>query len=247
LGSGLGSYERYWTEYRPTDFKVRNVHNLYLETLAELGPVGLGLLVVALCAPLVAAFAARRRSLAAVAAGAYVAFLAHAAVDWDWQMPAVTLAALFCAASLLVAARADLSLALTQRPVWRIPAVALTVVLAAFAFVGLRGNQAIASSETAALKLNFAKSAAEARTAQRWAPWSSRPWQLQGEVQSQQHDAQAARRSLQKALAKDNANWTIWLDLSLVTQGKARRHALAEARRLNPLGPEVAAYRGLRR
>jgi hypothetical protein len=55
LGTGLGSYERYWNEYRTTDFKVRNVHNLYLETLAELGPVGLGLLLVAFCLPRLAA------------------------------------------------------------------------------------------------------------------------------------------------------------------------------------------------
>jgi hypothetical protein len=246
LGSGLGSYERYWNKYRTTDFKVRNVHSLYLETLAELGPLGLGLLVVTLCLPLVAAVKARRRSLAAAAAGAYVAFLAHAAVDWDWQLPAVTLAALFCGAALLVSGRAPWPSPLARRPLWRMCALALTVLLAAFAFIGLRGNQAIASSESAARKGDWAKSAAEAREARRWAPWSSRPWQLLGEVEYDRHNPRAARRSLYRALAKDRANWTIWLDLVLVTKGSERRHALAEAGRLNPLGPEVAAYRELK-
>ena len=37
--------------------------------------------------------------------GGYVAYLVHAAVDWDWQMPAVTLLALFAGAAIVTAAR----------------------------------------------------------------------------------------------------------------------------------------------
>src|SRR5919201_1930224 len=90
---------------RPARWKVRNAHNLYLETLAELGPVGLGVLVVALGLPLAAAVRARRRALAGAAAGAYVAFVVHASVDWDWQMPAVPVTAPFCRAPLPPATR----------------------------------------------------------------------------------------------------------------------------------------------
>ena len=42
-----------------------------------------------------------------VAGAAYLAFLVHAGIDWDWEMPAVTLAALGCAAALLVAQREE--------------------------------------------------------------------------------------------------------------------------------------------
>ena len=41
LGSGPGTYEWYWDEHRPIQHKVRDAHNLYLEVLAELGPLGL--------------------------------------------------------------------------------------------------------------------------------------------------------------------------------------------------------------
>jgi hypothetical protein len=37
----------------------------------------------------------------AAAAGAYVAFLFHAGVDWDWEMPAVTVAGLACGVALM--------------------------------------------------------------------------------------------------------------------------------------------------
>jgi Flp pilus assembly protein TadD len=190
----------------------------------------------------VAAVKARRRSLASVAFGAYAAFLAHAAVDWDWQMPALTLAAFFCVAALLVCTRSGLPETTSVRARMRMPALALTLVLAAFAFVGLRGNRAIAASQVAANKANWAQSAGDARSAARWAPWSSSPWQLLGEAQFHQGKLDAARASFRKALTKDRADWSIWLDLAVTSKGAQRRQAFSEATRLNPFSHEIAAY-----
>ena len=63
LGSGPGLYEEYWNQHRTIQHKVRDAHSLYLEVLAELGPLGLLLLVLALGAPVVAAVRARRHPL----------------------------------------------------------------------------------------------------------------------------------------------------------------------------------------
>jgi O-antigen ligase len=242
LGSGLGTYERWWNQLRPAAWKVRNAHNLYLETLAELGPVGLGVLAVALGLPLAAAVRGRRRELAGAATGAYAAFLVHASLDWDWQMPAVTLAALFTGAALLVAARPAASGWIETRG--RMLALAGILALAAFAFVGLRGNQAIASAEHAAHgRGNLAAAVPEARRASRWAPWSARPWQLRGEAELEHHQLRDARGYLRRAAAKDASDWSIWLDLALASRGPERRHALAEAARLNPLDPVIASFR----
>src|SRR5204863_6389860 len=73
--------------------------------LGELGVVGLVLVVGSLAVPLAAMARARPSPLVSGATGAYAAFLVHAAVDWDWEMPAVTLAAVTCAGAVLVAAR----------------------------------------------------------------------------------------------------------------------------------------------
>ena len=97
VGRGAGTFERSWLEEQPIPVFVLDAHSLYLEMLAELGLVGLALLALVLVPPLVGAF----RGASAAAAGAYVAFLVHAGVDWDWEMPAVTLAGLFCGAVLL--------------------------------------------------------------------------------------------------------------------------------------------------
>ena len=103
LGGGAGSFQRYWLRHRSANLPVLDAHSLYLETLAELGPVGLALLLCVLAVPLLGLRAARRMSLAAPAFGGYVAYLVHAGIDWDWEMPAVTLTALVCGVALLLA------------------------------------------------------------------------------------------------------------------------------------------------
>jgi len=100
LGSGAGTFDLIWAAGAPIPVFVRDAHSLYLETLVELGPLGLLLVLAALAVPLVAAVRAHT-DVAAVATGAYVAFLVHAGVDWDWEMPAVTVAGLACGIAVL--------------------------------------------------------------------------------------------------------------------------------------------------
>lgn len=242
LGSGAGTYERHWNQYRPVETKIRDAHSLYVEVLAETGPVGLSLLLVALCAPLAVALRARRRALGAAACGAYCAFLVHAGVDWDWEMPAVTLAALFCGVAIFACARGRAERRRLPTPV-RFGAVAACLALAAFAFVGLQGNRAVRTSEEAAANRQWATSAAAASRAERWAPWSSQPWQLLGDAQFAQGQVDAARASFLTAISKDSEDWGIWLDLAVASDGALQRRAFAEAERLNPRSSAVEAYR----
>ncbi len=241
-GTGGGTYEREWLERRSIQTKVANAHNLYAETLAELGPVGLALLLVALGAPLAAGLAARRRSLVPAALAAYVAFLVHAAVDWDWELPAVTLAALFVGAALLAAARQE-GRVVALRGASRAAVVALLLAAAIVALGGLVGSRAIDRSRQAAAEERFADATAAARDAARLAPWSAEPLQALGEAQLQQGRLAEARRTFRRALAKDGGDWALWLDLAYASGGEARRAAARRALELNPLSPEIAAIR----
>jgi len=114
LGSGAGTFDSYWLHYRTVDSFARDAHSLYVETLAELGPLGLVLVLAVLATPLAGA---RRRlePLTAAAAGGYVAFVVHLAVDWDWELPAVTLAGVTCGAALLVGIRNEAGCPLRRR------------------------------------------------------------------------------------------------------------------------------------
>jgi O-antigen ligase len=242
LGGGAGSYQRFWLRGRREDLPVRDAHSLYLETLAELGPIGLVLLLCALAVPFVGVGAARRNPLTAAALGAYVAFLVHAGIDWDWEMTAVTLAALTCGIALLLAARGEDALPLGRGP--RAAGIALAALVGVVALVGFAGNRAEASAADALDAAQLRTAASDARHARRWEPWSPEPWRLLGESQLQAGEVSQARASFLRGLEKDRRDWELWLDLALATRGGERQEALAQVARLNPLSAELRQLRG---
>lgn len=235
LGSGAGSYEPWWYERRETPLNVRDAHSLYFETLAELGPLGLALLAFALGLPLAGAVRARRHPLAAAAFGAYAAWLAHALVDWDWELTGVTLPALVCGGALVVLARGE---PVSRARAVRAGGLALAAAVGALAFVGLGGNLHLASSAEAAEDGRWTQSERSARAALGWAPWSAEAWQRIAEAQIGRGELGAARTSLRRAIDLNPRDWRLWLTLAEVAQS---RPALARAEALNPLAPEVAA------
>jgi hypothetical protein len=101
-GVGSGGFQSEWLRERTFREPVRDAHSLYVETPAELGLVGLALLLALLASVAVAA----RRAAAAFPGpvAALAAFALHAGVDWDWELPALTLVALVLAGLVLVAA-----------------------------------------------------------------------------------------------------------------------------------------------
>ena len=105
LGSGAGTFARAWLDSGLAAHYggALNAHSLYLETLAELGPLGLALLLVVLFLPLRRLGRVRDVRGVPAAFGAAVAFLLHAGVDWDWQLPAVVVAGLACLGAVLLA------------------------------------------------------------------------------------------------------------------------------------------------
>ena len=93
-GRGAGTYALSWTQNRRDIFQVEDAHSLYLEVLGELGAVGLALLVVVLLLVLGGLLRCARgpdRVVGAALFGAALAWALHAGIDWDWEMPAVTL------------------------------------------------------------------------------------------------------------------------------------------------------------
>jgi len=237
LGEGAGGFERRWTDERPAPNNARDAHNLYLETLAELGPVGLTLLLVALGAPLSGLARARRAPLVPAAAAAYITFLVHAAVDWDWELPVLVLPALGCAAILVAEARTAPPVPLTATR--RVVGVAVAAVAIAVALVAHVGNRSIAESVMALERGDTSGAASAARRARAWSPWSHEPWQLLGEAQLAERDDKAARRSLAEAIRRAPEDWRLWFDLAIVSKGPKARMAITRARELNPLGDEV--------
>ncbi len=99
VGSGGGTFADYWLTHRTSKLSVKNAHSLYLETLAELGVVGLAIVLVTVLTPVWTGLHRRAHPLSAPILAAYIAFLVHTGGDWTWQLPGVALAAIACAAA----------------------------------------------------------------------------------------------------------------------------------------------------
>jgi len=102
-GLGAGGFRAAWLQKRTINYNVVDVHSDYLETLTELGIVGLALMLAFVCGVIAAAVRALRRhpSLAPGAAAGVAVWLAHSAFDWDWELPALSLVGILLAAALL--------------------------------------------------------------------------------------------------------------------------------------------------
>jgi O-Antigen ligase len=240
LGGGAGSYERYYLQHRTSAAGVEDAHSLYLETLAELGAVGLALLVLALAVPLAAAVRHRRHPLVPFACAAYVAYLVHAAADWDWELAGVSLAAVLCGLACIVAGRGDGTPVLRMR--LRALGAGLAAGLSALTIVGLLGNTALEAGDAAVINGHWRTAERQARSAIRWMPWSSAGWQRLAEAQLGLHDRVDARRSLHRAIAKDPNDWVLWLDLIGAARGPEQAAAVQRASVLNPLDPSLVPF-----
>jgi tetratricopeptide (TPR) repeat protein len=109
-GAGAGAYATARTRYRTAPLAVRHAHGYVVQTLADLGLIGLALSLAALVAWLVATtralglwgrdralpWDAERVGLATLAAVVLV-FGVHSLIDWTWFVPATACTALLCA------------------------------------------------------------------------------------------------------------------------------------------------------
>jgi tetratricopeptide (TPR) repeat protein len=108
-GQGAGNYDDLYFVERRTTEDIRQPHSIEMQTLAELGLVGMLFLLLFVGAVLAGLWRQSRRArrlperrvVAVAAGGAFVAWLAHTSVDWLHNLPGVTGVAL-CAAAALV-------------------------------------------------------------------------------------------------------------------------------------------------
>jgi hypothetical protein len=108
-GLGAGGFRVEWLRQRPIPEAVKDTHSLVLEVAAELGLVGLIAFTLAIGGVAAAAHQGvrRRRLEAAGAVAATLAWFLHASIDWDWQLPAVTLPAIVLAGGLIALAEGE--------------------------------------------------------------------------------------------------------------------------------------------
>jgi O-antigen ligase len=243
-GQGAGTYQTLWARERPTLLSVRDAHSLYLEVLDELGMIGFVLLAIALLA-ILRAFLGRAggpdRTLYAALFSAALVWAVHAGLDWDWEMPAVTLW-LFAIGGAALAAAAPRSEA-PIGPRMGVRSLAATACFATAIVPGLVmvSEARLDESAKAFERGNCAKAIDAADSARAALDERAQPHEMIGYCRLRQGRPRQGALELEKAISRDPDNWEYHYDLALA-RGAAGLDPRPEARaalRLNPLDPEA--------
>lgn len=244
IGTGSGTFQFWWAREADADETVRDAHSLYMQTLGELGIVGLLLLLAFFAWVFVSGLraallsdAAERSRLAAALAG-FTVFLMTAAVDWMWQVPVVPVAALLLACGLLVAGGDSDKPRLAMA--WRV-GVAVVSLLAIFAIaIPLASLHLTRESQAEVRSGEYAAALDDAKSAQNVEPAAATPRLQQALVLELMGDLPAAEAAARAAVDRESTNWRLWLVLSRIAAENGRADASVaaykEARNLNPRG-----------
>ena len=253
LGHGAGAYQFSWDQLREIPIPVRDAHSLYLEAFAELGVLG-GLLVLAMVGVLLwTGFSAWRdargaqRELCAALLAAALAFAVGAAIDWFWEIAAVS-AIFFLASGVLVAIRCEqlegaraAANGSPDRRRYGVAVVGLAVAwISALALVGpLLVEREIDASKAAAADGNLASAVEHANTARTIEPWAALPYVQLGLLAQLQGDYATALSRIDEAIEREDRNWVLYYLRSKIERDAGNltraRADLEQARRLNPL------------
>jgi O-Antigen ligase len=240
-GHGAGTYQILWDRERPHFAYTVNAHSLYLQAMAELGVPGL-LLLVGLIATVLVGLARRargaQRSLYGALLAAGVVWAVHAGVDWDWEMPVVTLP-FFAAAGLALSPR-DASLG--RRAIGHAPRIVLAgVCLAAVVLpVLLIGSQSrLSQAERALYASNCTKADAAANSSISWLGARPEPYEILGFCDLQRRLPTLAVAQMRQAVRRDPSSWERYYALALAqaSAGIDPRPAAARALKMNPHEP----------
>jgi hypothetical protein len=233
VGYGSGSFEYLWYQRRPNLLVVRDGHSLYTETFAELGAIGLVILLATFATLGVGAIRARRQRFVASGLGVLVAWSAASAFDWHWEMVGVTMVALLAGSVGLLASDRRRARLIPERA--RIALVAASVVLSVGAVWSLVGNQALFASREALAREDWNDAGTHGRRARTLLFWSSEPEVVVGDAAAGSGDRRGALHAYRDAVATDPRSWVAWLHLAQVARGAERAAAYNRVRELNPL------------
>lgn len=251
-GSGAGSFEAWWAKHGSLATFIRDAHSLELETLAELGIVGLVLLVSFFA---VALLAARRcwslgdeaqRSARAALLGVAVSFLLASAIDWMWEMTVVTAVAMVTLGALV----AHDTIGAEPKPRRLTLRTALVIIALAGIVseaVPLLAEVEITRSERAVTAGNWRAAASAAAAARALEPWAATPYLQAALVDERGGDLLDAEAQIRAAIARSSDDWRLRLIAARIYAKRGEiepaRHELLQARDLNPRSPLPAGSR----
>ncbi len=215
VGRGPGTFDLWYARDVLEGERVRDAHSLYLETLAELGLVGLVVLLAALGSLLYAAIrtladsrCADDRALRGALVAAYVVFLFHAGIDWIWESTATTTVALL--AGSVAAASPTFGRKRSKGARQALARTALTITCVAAGALQVPAVVATERIRASLESLEIGQLGKAQRTVDEAVdaePWAASPYALRATILLERDRPEQARRDARRALAREPTNW----------------------------------------
>ncbi len=261
-GWGAGSFAVTHKMYRDVELGVTQPHNMPLQFLAETGIVGtllvsgaIGFLLFCALDRLRAMRSGRERDLGVALFAGAVAWLVHGLVDWDWDIPGVTVPVLIFLGVLVATPWEPRGTppALRSATGTRGLALALACVCAGLVIVSaalpMLADQKASSAQAVSADAGpteLQDAAANANLAARLDPTAVRPLLAAAALAEGRGRLLDARRFLLDAADRQPYSSAVWLRLlELASKTADRRGAKAAAQRLLELDPIGSGSRAL--
>jgi O-Antigen ligase len=240
-GGGAGSWQAWWLQHNSLKAASEFAHSLYLESLGELGVIGLLLITAAV---LTAVVGAVRSALAlvssevAAAAACGLTFFVAATYDWVWQLAGVGMVGVGMLGVALGALPATRATAWGRVGMVR-PAIAVLAVAAIIPqFVVLASGSHLRNGQDAFFAGDAMSARSEFLAAKAIEPWAATPYLWLGLTAEGEGNLKVASRWLNDAISHSRRDYQLWLRAAIIETKRgnavAAKRDLAEARRLNP-------------
>ncbi|MGA9314316.1 MAG: O-antigen ligase family protein [Solirubrobacteraceae bacterium] len=240
-GVGAGMYQTLWDRDRSQFAYVINAHSLYLQAMAELGVPGLLLLLVLVGATILGLalrVRGRQRTLYGALLAAAVVWVLHAGVDWDWEMPVVTIG-FFAVAGLALSARGRVGSGWVPGHNTRLVLALLCLATVALP-VSIIGSQTrLGQAEHALYASDCAAATPAALSSIGWLDMRPEPYEIVGFCDIQRGQPRLALTAMRKARSNDPGSWETYYALAIAqaSAGIDPRANTEQALRMNPLEP----------
>lgn len=240
-GAGAGMYQTLWDRERSQFAYVINAHSLYLQAMAELGAPGLLLLLVLVGATVLGLglrARGRQRTLYGALLAAAIVWVLHAGVDWDWEMPVVTIG-FFAIAGLALSSSGQAGGGWVPSHNTRLVLALLCLATVALP-VSIIGSQTrLGQAEHALYASDCAAATPAALSSIGWLDVRPEPYEIVGFCDIQGGRPRQAVTAMREARSHDPGSWETYYALAIAqaSAGIDPRANVEQALRMDPREP----------